>query len=290
MNAFILQNRYLDPESGRISAYFSKLFILVGQASLQYCILDTEKNTFVALADFHLSSSPKTPDSFYSEISQLISQEEMLQKKYPSVVIGIDTTLHTLVPAPFFDSGQSNKYLGFNFGFNANEQVSADRIEEVDAYNIYAIPPGYLDVLHGNYREAAVFHRASALIRAIFYHHKKNPGQASLFLNIREQFVDLVSFEGGRLVYFNSYACLGKEDILYYTLYTLEQLKMSADTVQLFISGMLDAGSDSHLLLEQYIHMVSFSESLGSFAYSPLLKQMPAHRYEELYALALCGS
>ena len=290
MNAFMSPDRYFDPESGRISAYFSKLFILVGQESLQYCILDTEKNTFVALADFRLPSSPKTPEAFYPEISQLISEEEVLQKKYPSVVIGLDTAVHTLVPAPLFDTEHSEKYLDFNFGLTGNRQVSADRLEEIDAYNVYSIPPGLLDVLRVNYREAAIFHRTSALIRAIYHLQKFSLGPACLFLNARDRFIDLISFEGGRLVYFNSYSCLSKEDMLYYTLYTLEQLKLRTDTVPLFISGMLDAGSDSHLLLEQYIRTVSFSDSLSSFDYSPLLNQLPAHRYQEIYALALCGS
>jgi hypothetical protein len=290
MNAFLSPDRYFDPESGRISAYFSKLFILIGQESLQYCILDTEKNTFVALADFRLTSSPKTPEAFYSDISQLISEEEVLKKKYPSVVIGLDTALHTLVPAPLFDPEHSTKFLEFNFGLIGNEQVNADRLEEIDAYNVYSIPRALLDVLQANYREAAVFHRTSALIRAIYQHHKISPVQASLFLNVRDRFIDLVSFEGASLVYFNSYSCQSKEDILYYTLYTIDQLKLHPDTVQLFISGRLDSGSESYRLLEQYLRTVSFSDSLSSFDYSPLLNQLPVHRYQEIYALALCGS
>jgi len=290
MNAFMSPHRYFDPESGRISAYFSKLFILIGQESLQYCILDTGKNIFVALADFRLPSSPKTQEAFYSDISQLISEEEILQKKYSSVVIGLDTVAHTLVPAPLFDSDHSKKYLEFNFGLTGNGKVSADRLEEIDAYNVYEIPPGLLDVLQVNYGEAVIFHRSSALIRAIYHHHKISPGPACLFLNVRDRFIDLISFQGTRLVYFNSYSCQGKEDMLYYALYTLEQLKLSPDTVQLFISGMLDVGSDSHRLLEQYIRAVSFSDSLSSFDYSPLLHQLPVHRYQEIYALALCGS
>ena len=142
MSAFILHDRYFDPESGRISSYFCQLFILIGQESLQYCILDTEKNTFIALADYRLPASPKTPEIFYSHLSQLISEEEILLKKYPSVVIGIDTPMHTLVPSPLFDTGQMTKYLEFNFRLPDGCQVRSDRVEEIDAYNIYGIPAG----------------------------------------------------------------------------------------------------------------------------------------------------
>jgi hypothetical protein len=281
MNAFELHDRYFDPESGRISAYFSKLFILIGQESFQYCILDTERNTFIALADFRLPSPPKTTEAFFSE---------MLQKKYPAVVIGIDTIQHTLVPAPFFESDQINKYLEFNFGMIGNAKVCTDRMNEIDAFNVYSVPPGLLDMLHGHYSEAALFHRTTALISAIYHQQKANCGPACIYLNVRGQFIDLVYFEAGRLVYFNSFSCLGNEDIIYYTLNAIEQLKLSPDTVKLCISGMLDAGSDSCRLLEQYIRNVSYSESLSAFEYSPLLNQLPAHRYQEIYALALCGS
>jgi hypothetical protein len=290
MNAFISHDRYFDPESGHLSAYFSKLFILIGKESLQYGILDTEKNTFVALADLRLPSSPKTPETFYAEISRLISEEEVLNKKYPSVVIGLDTPMNTLVPAPLFDSEQNSKLLEFNFGMTGKGQVSADRIEEIDVYNVYSIPEGLLDLVHGNYREAALFHRTSAWIRAIYNHQKINPKPAGLFLNVREQFIDLASIEGGRLAYFNSFSGNSKEDMLYYTIYALEQLNLRPDAVKLFISGKIDHGSESHRLLEQYIHEVSFSDSLNLWGYSPLLGQLPAHRYQELYALALCGS
>lgn len=290
MSAFISHYRYFDPESRRLSSYFSKLFILVGQESLQYGILDTEKNTFIAVADLRLPSSPKTPEAFYAELSRLISEEEALKKKYPSVVIGINSPMHTLVPAPLFDSGQGNKYLEFNFGMTGSGQVSSDRIEEIDASNVYAIPQGLLDIVHVNYRDAALFHRTSALIRAIYNHQNVNPAPAGIFLNVREEFIDLISFESGRLAYFNSYSCTSKEDMLYYTLYAIEQLNLRPDTAQLFIIGTIDSGSESHRLLGQYIREVSFSDSLNLLEYSPLIGQLPAHRYQELYALALCGS
>jgi hypothetical protein len=128
------------------------------------------------------------------------------------------------------------------------------------------------------------------LIKAIHNHQKTNPEPAGLFLNLREQFIDLTSIEGGRLAYFNSFSCNSKEDMLYYTIYALEQLNLRPDNVRLNISGKIDHGSEPHRLLEQYFREVSFSGGLNLWGYSPLLVQLPAHRYQELYALGLCGS
>jgi len=290
MSAFILHDRYFDPDAGRISSYFCQLFALIGQESLQYCILDTEKNTFIALADYRLPAFPKTPEIFYSQLGQLISEEELLLKKYPSVVIGIDTPWHTLVPSPLYDTGQMSKYLEFNFSLPDDCQVRSDKVEEIDACNIYGFLPGLQDVIRKYFREAAIVHHTSALIKAVYQHHQLNPEPPCIFLHARDRFIDLVFFDGNRPAYFNSFPCRSKEDILYFTLYAIEQLKLRPDSVQLSITGMIDAGSDSYLLLKQYIRTISFTSRLSNFNYSPLLDQVPSHRYLELFAIALCGS
>jgi hypothetical protein len=289
MNSFILNGRYFDPESGRVPVDSSGLFILLGHESFQYCILDSEKNSFYALADFILPSTPKTPEDFIAEISGLILQEEALQKKYPSVVIGISSVVQTLVPTPFFQADQCKKYLELNFSMNGNEEVRSEHIEEVGVYNVYSIPHPLRDALNSEFAGASIYHRSSALVRSFDHHQVPDPGYMALYLNVRDQFIDLVSFEGTRLAGFNSYSCPGGEDILYYTLNTLEQLKLSADNTQLFLSGMIDSGAGTYRLLEQYIRNITFTATLDGFEYSPLLKQLPAHRYIELYSLALCG-
>jgi len=290
MSAFILHDRYFDPEAGRISSYFCQLFILIGQQSLQYTILDTDKNMFIALADYQLPSAPKTPEIFYSQIRELISEDEILQKKYHSVVIGLDSATHTLVPSPLFDKEQVKKYLEFNLIIQDDCMISAELIEEIDAYNIYGYPPGLKEVIQKYFKESAVVHRSSAFLRAAYHHHKINPGLSDVFLQVREQYIDLVVFNDDKLVFFNAFPFRTKEDLLYFTLYTIEQLRLSPDSLQLILSGLIDAGSESFLLLEQYIRNISFAGYLSNFRFSALISQAPSHRHQELFALALCGS
>jgi hypothetical protein len=290
MSTFILHDLYFDPESGRISSYFCRLYILIGKGYLVYAILDTENNTFNALADYRLPDSPTTPEMFYFQLDKLLSEEEKLVKKYPSVIIGLDTPWHTLVPSALFDSGQMTKYLEFNFRLPEDCLIGYDRVEEIDACNVYGFSRGLKDVIRKYYGEAALVHRSSALIKSVYLHHQTTGGPSSVYLNIRDQFIDIAFFEGNRPAFFNSFPCRTKEDVLYFTLYAIEQLKLRADAVHLFVTGMADAGSDLHQLLEQYIRPVSLTGRLSSLNYSPFLNQVPPHRYQDLFALALCGS
>jgi len=262
---------------------------MIGEESFQYCILDTEKNTFIALADYRLPVAPESPEIFYAQLGRLIAEEARLLKSYPSVVIGIDTPWHTLVPSALFETDQAGKYLGFNFRLPADCKVQSERIPEIDAFHIYGFHPGLMEIIRQYYRDAAIFHRSTALIKAI-YHHQANADPSGIFLNVRDQFIDIIKFGSNKPVFFNSFPCRSKEDVLYFTLYTIEQLKLRPDSVQLAVCGMMDAGSDLYLLLERYIRTVTFTGRINSLNYSPLLNQAPLHRYTELFALALCGS
>ena len=290
MTAYNLHDRYFDPVTGHISSYFCQLFILIGQDYFQYCLLDTEKNKFIALADFRLPSVAKTPGLIYSQIEGLIAEEELLRKKYPSVVIGIDTPHHTLVPAPLYDKDQVSKYLEFNFRIPENCHYLADRLNEVDAYNVCGLPEKLIEILTGYFTKAAFVHASTAVLKATYHFHKVNPGPANLFLMVRGNFIDLVMFEGSRPVLFNSFPCLSKEDLLYYTLFVIENSSLRPDHVRLCLGGMIDEDSDTYRLLAQYIGNLSFCGRLSTFNYSGILGQMPAQRYQDLFALALCGS
>jgi hypothetical protein len=290
MMAYILHDRYSDPEAGQISSYFCQLFILVAEDSVQYCLLDTERNKFIALADYRLPEAEKPTGISYALFDRLISEEELLRKKYPSVVIGFHTPFHTLVPSSLYDSSHLSEYLEFNFRFPEGYFITSDRAEEIDSYNISGIPVAFKEFISRHFAGSLLVHGFTPLIKAAFQHHKDNPGTAHLYLNIRKYELDLILFEGSRPLFINTYPYKNKEDILYFTLTVIGQNATRQDQLQLVISGMVEEGSETWVLLGQYIGQVVLAPRLAVFIYSPLLEQAPAHRYQDLFALALCGS
>ncbi len=290
MSAFVLHDRFFDPETGRISSYFCQLFVLLGQDSFQYAILDSDKNAFLALAAYRSAELPGSTEALYGQLEAAFSADSNLHRKYPSVVIGIDTPFHTLVPAAFFEKDSIGDYLGFNFSLPGNNIAGHDRVTEIDAENIFGYQPELEVMIRKNFPGAVMVHRSTAFLKTAFQHHLQSGTLQGMYLNLRNPFIDIASFEGHKAVFFNSFSCRSKEDVLYFTLYTLEQLKLRPESVNLSLCGSVDAGSEIYTLLEQYIRPVGFTGLPGSFNYSPLLKQVPGHLYSELFGLALCGS
>lgn len=290
MSAFILHDRFFDPGTGRISSYFCQLFVLVGQDSLQYGIFDTDKNSFIALADFRMPELPGSAEFFYAQLDLLLSSEEPLHKKYPSVVIGIDSPFHTLVPETLFEKDKIADYLKFNFKLPDESITGYDRITEIDAANLFGYPQAFGDIAGKNLPGAIIVHRSTSFIKATYQQHLQSGSPRGIYLNMRNPFIDFVAFEGNRVVFFNSFTCRSKEDLLYFTLYTFEQLNLRPETVTLSLCGTIDAGSEIVRTLEEYIRQVTFTGLPGSFTYSPLIRQATSHFYTELFGLALCGS
>jgi hypothetical protein len=290
MSAFILHDRFFDPGTGRISSYFCQLFVMVGQDSLQYGIFDTDKNSFIALADFRMPELPGSAEFFYAQLDLLLSSEEPLHKKYPSVVIGIDSPFHTLVPETFFEKDKIADYLQFNFKLPDDIITGYDRITEADAANLFGYTKTLTDIAWKNLPGAVIVHRSTAFIKAAHQQHLQSGNTRGIFLNIRNPFIDIVAFERNNVVFFNSFACKSKEDVLYFTLYALEQMNLRPETVALSLCGTIDAGSEIFRTLEEYIRQLTFTGLPGSFTYSPLIRQAKSHFYTELFGLALCGS
>lgn len=290
MGPFVLFDRHSDPAAGRISSYFSKLFILTGNTGFfRYGLLDTEKNSVIALADYRLENVPKDQE-YLDEIRKLIASDEILAKKHPSVIIGIDSPYHTLVPEAFFTPEQSNAYLEFNFRLPDPMMNLTDRVEELGAVNLSAIPDHPGKLLSEVFPGAAFVHGSTAMIRAFFLHHKDNPGNSAIYLHVKSHSIDLAAFADNKLIYFNSFLIDSKEDILYFTLNLAEQLSLVPGHLHLYLSGSVDPGSEIHLLLEKYIRQISYTDSFSTLKFSLQSESDAVRNYFGLLGLTLCGS
>lgn len=290
MDDFILNDRYFDPEAVRLSSHFSQIFILPGPASFQYAILDTEKNLFVGLADYRLPENMENSWQYTARLNRIFSSDPFLQKKYPAVVFGIDSPYHLLVPAELYEPGKAKSLLELHFRLPENIITAADRLEEAGTYHVF----GNEDIIQGFIREKAadslIVHRSTALIKAVYLLHRQHNEPSAVYLNLNENQLDIVFFRNGQLEFFNSFPYREKEDILYFTLYTLEQLDLRPDGIRLIVSGNFDGGAETEALLRQYIRMVAFTGPLPGFSFHNIFKPAPLYRYFQLFALALCGS
>jgi hypothetical protein len=261
---------------------------LVGKSSLQYCILETEKNQFISLADFHLPKIPKNTEGYISELSALVASEKALDGKYSSMIIGLDTPFHTLVPEPLFDPENPSRYLEFNFNLPEKYEVKFDKIDEMGSVCVYAYHHEYKGFLAKRFAAATKVNPLSGLIRAMGRIYQTAGQPEKFILHVGRDTIHLFFFrESKQPVFYNSFPFKTREDILYYTLYAYEQLKIRPDSVPLDVLGVVESVSETTDLLEQYFRPVTMQAVNSMFSYGEL--RLPENKYIELLSLSLCA-
>lgn len=289
METFRLNESRLDPTAARLSAYFSQLFILAGKDFLQYAVLDTEKSRFIALADYISDSSDKDRETWQAGMESLFTSDEFLHRNYPAVLIAVDTNYHTIIPSALYDAEHSRDHLEMNFNLPAGLAFRSDHLRESGAWNTFGIEREWLDIMKRHFAQEIVLHRTTPLLTRFSLMHRQAHGEKLVFLNFLGKRFDLAAFSDNMLLFFNSFHYETGEDVLYFTLYALEQIRLRTGDVSLKLGGTVEESSGLVSLLREYFPEAGFMERPEQFTYSPLM-DFPAHRYQALFSLALCGS
>jgi hypothetical protein len=290
METYTLNEHYDDPSAARLSGYFSRLFMLVSGRSFLVAVLDTERGTFVRLAHYRLKTLPRNEENHRQSLLTVLEDQEWLRQSHSSVVIGIDSPFHTLVPSGLYDPDRIAGYIGFNFRTPESTASVADPIPELGAFNVYALPSTLHELFTRQFPGSRIVHASTSLLRVLDYHYRSQGKNETVFLNLRDQEMDLAVFGREGLVFFNSFPSRGREDVLYFTLYSLEQAGMSPSKSNILVMSAPGEEKAASEILEPFVDRVDTPERVGPMNYSPFFYSLPSAGFQSLFGLALCGS
>jgi hypothetical protein len=100
---------------------------------------------------------------------------------------------------------------------------------------------------------------------------------------------DLVIFDGRQLTYFNSFSFQNPDDVVYYLIFVLEQLKFNPESMPLVLLGNVEKGGALFELLYRYIRHIEFGRRNETYKYSYLFGQVPPQLNYPLMNFLSCG-
>ena len=74
-----------------------------------------------------------------------------------------------------------------------------------------------------------------------------------------------------------------KEDLLYYTLFSFEQLKLSAESIEVTVFGTIEKEDEYFNLLYEYIRNVKLGERPHQFTFPAEFNTLAQHKYFGLF-------
>ncbi|MEM7486247.1 MAG: DUF3822 family protein [Bacteroidota bacterium] len=234
---------------------FKKLSIQVGLNGLSFCVLDTISNKVLAFEkiDFKTSS---TPYLILKELKSVLNQQTKLNKGFAEVVVIHNNALFSLVPKTLFKKEELPNYLKFNAKIMANDQIVFDEINNHDIVNVY-IPftniNNYIFDLFGEFE----FKHSGTVLITMLLNQTGISKEPTCYVQVSKKEMEIVVIADKKILFYNHFEYKTNEDFMYYLLFSLEQLQLNLEKIELRLFGLVEEGDTIYELCYTYIKNVS---------------------------------
>ncbi|MCK0162042.1 DUF3822 family protein [Allomuricauda sp. F6463D] len=229
--------------------------IQVGLNGLSFCVLDTIANKILAFERLNFKTQ-LTPYLMLKELKKKIGERGEVGQNFSEVMVIHKNNMFGLVPKPLFNKEELPNYLKFNTKIMANDLIAYDEIPNQDIINVY-IPytniNNYIFELFGAFEFK---HSGTVLINILLNQNRTNV-EPVCYVQVAEREMEVMVISDRKLLFYNQFEYNAKEDFLYYLLFSLEQLQIDMEKVQLKLFGAIEEGDAIYDLCHQYISNIS---------------------------------
>jgi len=236
-----------------------KLSIHISLNGLSFSIVDLISDE-ISFYKKHVFTKKTNPKNLLKELKRHFKEIPELNDTFSSVKIIHYNNLSTVVPEVVFDKNNALNYLKFNSQILQNDYVAYDQIFNNECVNIY-IP--YVNVNNFIFKkfDSFIYNHYSSIILEEVKSNEKNSINPSLYLNICLNHLEIIYFEDNKLIFYNTFDYSTKEDVIYYLLFTIDQLKLNPEKTPLIISGSISIDDECYEIIYKYIRNVSLYNS-----------------------------
>jgi hypothetical protein len=233
-----------------------ELSIQISLSGLSFCILNRDLNSVITLKEFNYEKN-LNPVEALDFLKHVFNTDADLDNPFKQVSIIHDNNLSSQVPKALFNEDNLADYLKFNAKILKTDFISYDVILENDIINVY-IP--YININNFIYDKFGTFtfkHISTVLIEEIL-RIEKNAKSLKFYVNVRNNQLDIVVVNQGKLLLHNTYSYNSKEDFIYYILFVAEQLNLNPESFDLVFIGSINKVDDFYQIAYKYIRNITF--------------------------------
>lgn len=252
-----------------------KLSIQVSLSGLSFCILNIETNTITFLKSFSFNKK-LNPNQVLEKLQLYFNIEPELKQAFNEVIVIHKNELSTLVPKALFNEDNLADYLKFNNKILSTDFITFDEITLNDSLNVYVPYININNYLYDVFGEFTYKHFSTILIEEVLK-AEKNAEKPKMYINICNEYFEVIVVEKGKLKFYNTFEYNTKEDFIYYILFTAEQLGLNPESFELLFTGNIDSKDELYSVAYKYVRFVFFSKRLDNYKYSETAQPQNNH-------------
>ena len=273
-------------ENNNITSFFKKnvnftntenfhLSIEVSPTKLKYTLLNTENLEYLLFKSVEVGNNLLTA----------IGSEEILKQTFFSTSMCYSNFPTTIVPNELYSEINKERYL--QFISDKKGTIKTDKIHQNNATTIYSVRE---DIVHlmNQIQSGVIEKNSSTIIIEQLIKQYKNLTEKTAFLFINRKNIELIILKKGELILHNYFDVNNSIDVLYYTLFGFNQLKMNPEESNLYLFGNIEKGDENYILLYDYIRNIKFGSLSNSLSFNEELKRVSQHQNFSLFSQILC--
>lgn len=228
-NVYYIDNNFIKENS---SQYI--LSIRYATDGLSFCVHDFNNRLLVFFFQpFNLEGQ----DAVIAKVKKIIVDDPVLNLKYKKVFLLPCNKEKILLPAHAFDKNTLPDLYRLCLQPHKNDTLLYRKIKLMESYIVEALPRSFVSFLSGRYPSLCIVNSAYPFIIQSLSNILFNTNH--LFIDIYDQYFDLLLTRSNEVLLFNSFSYGSINDIVYYTLNCLQQCNVTRDNLQTTLSGNL---------------------------------------------------
>lgn len=236
----------------------TRLSICLKANGFSFSLINNNNLRLLCIGEFEVDTTGSIPQVM-NRIRECFSSIGIKMFKFAKTRIVCQTSKNVWVPYKLYDQAKNKEYVKTVSNLLSNETVISNISEKLDAVSIFAYPMhtySGIKILMPN-AEYCCQHQ----IMAEYTYDITRFSQNTLLLNKRENACDIVIFKGNSFVLSNSFEYQSPADLIYFLLFTLQQLNVDTAEVKTLLTGE-NYEKEELTLLRKYIKDVSFSNPM----------------------------
>ncbi|MDP4210778.1 MAG: DUF3822 family protein [Bacteroidota bacterium] len=273
------QTNLLDETFDKSKSPQYHLSLQTGIKGLTYCILDTDRNKYIAFRHYPANNNDFT--------DTVLATDDLLRLTYKSVSLIMQDGQNTLVPEDLFEETTQDWAAKLNLNVLTGDTVQNNRLENCKTVNIFTCSQNLLTKFKIIHPDIKIFHYTTPVIDHMVRWSAKW-SRTKMIIVINSTTVNIGLAQMRKLEFFNTFDYKDFSDILYYTLAVAEKNGISAQNGEFFVSADIDNSDEVFTYLKKYLQSVKTIRPSEQFSYSYVIDEQHLTRFFNLFNLVLC--
>jgi len=262
------------------------LSIQISGKNLTYIILDIDEKKYVYFQSIDIVRVPEK--SYELQVEEILNGSELLTDNYFSVYVQFLSFRAMLVPESLFDSKNLGAFLKFHHDVGEKDHIHYLESKPAEAFVIFSVPSELENTLKRKFKNLKMVHHSIPFINSAFSFDPNEKNKSVLFLNISDNFFDILIVKNRKIQLFNSFFYTKYTDLIYYIANIINLFSLKPNTTELHILGDIEPDSELDKELSNIFKHISFEKFNLDYNYSEEFAAQQQHKFINLLNLYHC--